>query len=282
MTKTRVLAALVMAPLAIVAVLFLPTAWLMPLATLLCLLALWEWTRLVDIEDSLARYVLLACNLALMVALVWGSQSARTSALPLFEVVTVLGVVWWLLALLWLLHYDFASGTGGNARIFKLIAGTAAVVPAWCALALLHHQPNGPFWLLLALLLVWAADSGAYFAGRRFGGRWFGGRKLAPRVSPNKTIEGLIGGLALSAIVAVAGALLLDVPTHKLAAVIGVALVTVVFSVIGDLFESLLKRHSGVKDSGTLIPGHGGVLDRVDSLLAALPVFAVGKAWLGF
>ena len=283
MTKTRVLAALVMAPAAIAAVLLLPTAWLMLASALLCLFALWEWTRLVDIEDNLARYVLLACNRALMVALVWGSRSARTSALPLFEVVAVLGVAWWLLALLWLLHYDFASRPGGNARINKLIAGTAAVVPAWCALALIHHQqPNGPYWLLLALLLVWAADTGAYFAGRRFGGQWFGGRKLAPRVSPNKTIEGLLGGLVLSTIVAVAGALLLDVPTHKLAAVIGVALVTVVFSVIGDLFESLLKRHSGVKDSGTLIPGHGGVLDRVDSLLAALPVFAVGKAWFGF
>ncbi|WP_297830400.1 phosphatidate cytidylyltransferase [Thermomonas sp.] len=283
MTRTRVLAALVMAPAAIAAVLLLPTAWLMLLSALLCLLALWEWTRLVEIEDSLARYVLLACNLALMVALVWGSRSAQTSALPLFEAIAVLGVAWWLLALLWLLHYDFASGTSGNARVFKLIAGTAAVVPAWCALALIHRQaPNGPFWLLLSLLLVWSADSGAYFAGRRFGGRWFGGRKLAPRVSPNKTIEGLLGGFALSAIVAVAGAQLLHVPTQKMPAVIGVALATVAFSVVGDLFESLLKRHSGVKDSGTLIPGHGGILDRVDSLLAALPVFAIGKAWFGF
>lgn len=283
MTKTRVLAALVMAPLVIAAVLFLRTAWLMPLVTLLCLLAMWEWTRLVDIEDNLARYILLACNLTLMVALVWGSRSAQTGALPLFEVIAVLGVAWWLLALLWLLHYDFASGPGGNSRIFKLIAGTAAIIPAWCALALIHRQtPNGPFWLLLALLLVWAADSGAYFAGRRFGGRWFSGRKLAPRVSPNKTIEGLLGGLVLSAIVAVAGAFLLHVPMQKLPAVIGVALATVVFSVIGDLFESLLKRHAGVKDSGTLIPGHGGILDRVDSLLAALPMFAVGKALVGF
>ena len=135
---------------------------------------------------------------------------------------------------------------------------------------------------LLLLLLVWAADSGAYFAGRRFGGRWFGGRKLAPRISPNKTLEGLLGGVLLAAIVAAAGALLLDVPASRLPEVLGVVLLTVLFSVAGDLFESLLKRHAGVKDSGTLIPGHGGILDRVDSLLAALPVFAVGKAWFGF
>lgn len=283
MTKTRVLAALVMGPAAIAAVLLLPTAWLMLVSALLCLAALWEWLKLVDIEDSLARTVLLACNLGLMVALVWGSRSTRTSALPLFELTAMLGVVWWLLALLWMLHYDFASGSDSRARIAKLVAGTVAVVPAWCALALLHAEPShGPAWLLLALLLVWAADSGAYFAGRRFGGQWFGGRKLAPRISPNKSLEGLIGGVVLAALVAVAGALLLDVPTAKLAEVIVVAMATVLFSVAGDLFESLLKRHAGVKDSGTLIPGHGGILDRVDSLLAALPVFAVGKAWLGF
>lgn len=283
MTKTRVLAALVMAPAAITAVLLLPTAWLMLLSALLCLLALWEWLKLVNIEDTLARTVLLACNLALMVALVWASRSSRTSALPLFELTALLGVIWWLLSLLWMLHYDFASRAGGKARVFKLVAATAAVVPAWCALALIHAgTPHGHAWLLLALLLVWAADSGAYFAGRRFSGQWFGGRKLAPRISPNKSLEGLVGGLVLAALVAVAGALLLDVPTRKLAGVILIAMVTVLFSVAGDLFESLLKRHAGVKDSGTLIPGHGGILDRVDSLLAALPVFAVGKAWLGF
>ena len=283
MTKTRVLAALVMAPAVIAAVLLLPTKWLMLFSALLCLGALWEWLKLVDIEDTLARSILLACNLALMVALVWGSRSARTSALPLFELTAVIGVVWWLLSLLWMLHYDFASAADGKARMAKLLAGTAAVVPAWCSLALLHaEQPHGPAWLLLVLVLVWAADSGAYFVGRRFGGRWFGGRKLAPRISPNKSLEGLLGGVALAAVVAVAGALLLGAPTIKLAEVIAVAMVTVLFSVAGDLFESLLKRHAGVKDSGTLIPGHGGILDRVDSLLAALPVFAVGKAWFGF
>ena len=283
MTKTRILAALVMGPAAIAAVLLLPTAWLMLISALLCLAALWEWLKLVNIEDSLARTALLACNLALMVALVWGSRSARTSALPLFELTAMLGVVWWWLSLLWMLHYDFASDADRRSRMAKLMAGTAAVVPAWCSLALLHaEQPHGPAWLLLALLLVWAADSGAYFAGRRFGGKWFGGRKLAPRISPNKSLEGLLGGVVLAAVVAVVGAILLDVPTTKLLAVIAVAMVTVLFSVAGDLFESLLKRHAGVKDSGTLIPGHGGILDRVDSLLAALPVFAVGKAWLGF
>ena len=283
MTKTRILAALVMAPAVIAAVLLLPTKWLMLLSALVFLAALWEWLKLSDIEDALSRSILLACNLALMVALVWGSRSPHVGALPLFQLAVVLGVVWWLLALLWLRHYDFASSHHGNARVFKLAAGTAAVVPAWCALAVIHSsEPHGHRWLLLALLLVWAADSGAYFAGRKFGGKWFAGRKLAPRISPNKTLEGLAGGVALAMLVAVVGALVIGTPAVQLPAVALVALFTVLFSVAGDLFESLLKRHVGMKDSGHLIPGHGGVLDRIDSVLAALPVFALGKIWLGF
>ena len=283
MTKTRILAALVMAPAAIGAVLFLPTGWLMLLSAVVFLAALWEWLKLSDIDDTLARSILLACNLALMVALVWGSRSPHAGSLPLFQLTVVLGVVWWLLALLWLRHYDFASRHDGNARVFKPAAGTASVVPAWCALAVIHaSEPHGHRWLLLALALVWAADSGAYFTGRRFGGQWFGGRKLAPRISPNKTLEGVAGGVGLAMVVGVIGALLIGARLGQLPAVALVAAFTVLFSVAGDLFESLLKRHVGAKDSGTLIPGHGGVLDRIDSVLAALPVFALGKIWLGF
>ncbi|MFN3702342.1 phosphatidate cytidylyltransferase [Thermomonas sp.] len=283
MTKTRILAALVMAPAAIGAVLLLPTAWLMLLSAVVFLAALWEWLKLAGIDDTLARSILLTCNLALMVALVWGSRSPHAGSLPLFQLAVVLGVAWWLLALLWLRHYDFASHHDSNARIFKLAAGTAAVVPAWCALGLIHAStPHGHRWLLLALALVWAADSGAYFTGRRFGGQWFGGRKLAPRISPNKTLEGVAGGVGLAMVIGVIGALLIGARPGQLPAVALVAAFTVLFSVAGDLLESLLKRHAGAKDSGTLIPGHGGVLDRIDSVLAALPVFALGKIWLGF
>jgi phosphatidate cytidylyltransferase len=283
-TKTRLLAALIMAPIAILSVLFAPTPILAALSALLFLAALWEWLKLADVDDTLARTILLCCNLALMVALVWGSRSSQQGGTfaPLLLVV-VLGVVWWLLALLWLAHYDFASNHDSHARAFKLAAGTFAVVPAWCALGLIHAgQPNGHRWLLLALFLVWAADTGAYFAGRHLGGKLFPGRKLAPRISPNKTIEGLLGGLLLALAVAMPGALLAGAAPSALPAVALVALATVLASVVGDLFESLLKRHIGVKDSGDLIPGHGGVLDRMDSVLAALPVFALGKAWLGF
>lgn len=282
MTKTRLWAALIMAPIAILSVLFVPTPVLAALSAVLFLIALWEWLKLAEVDDTLARTILLLCNVAVMAALVWGSRSAQGGSFALLQLVVLIGVVWWLLAMLWMQHYHFASDHDSHARAFKLLAGTLAVIPAWCALGLIHaSQPNGHQWLLLALFLVWAADSGAYFAGRHLGGKFFA-RKLAPRISPNKTIEGLLGGLLLALVVAIAGALLIGVEAAQLSSVAVVAAATVLFSVVGDLFESLLKRHVGVKDSGDLIPGHGGVLDRMDSVLAALPVFALGKLWLGF
>ena len=282
MTKTRLLAALIMAPIAILGVLFVPTPILAALSAVVFLAALWEWLKLAEVDDTLARATLLLCNAAVMAALVWGSRSAQGGSFALLQLVVLIGVAWWLLAMLWMKHYHFAADHDSHARAFKLLAGTLAVIPAWCALGLIHaSQPNGHQWLLLALFLVWAADSGAYFAGRHLGGKLFK-RRLAPRISPNKTIEGLLGGLLLALVVAIVGALLIGAAPAQLPAITAVALATVLFSVVGDLFESLLKRHVGVKDSGDLIPGHGGVLDRVDSVLAALPVFALGKAWLGF
>jgi phosphatidate cytidylyltransferase len=278
MTKTRVLAALVLTPIAILAILLLPTPWLVALAAVLFLAGMWEWFRLADVDDTLARTILMVVNLALMVAIVWGSRLPDGSlSFVLLKLATVIGVVWWLLACLWLKHYDFASDHDTHARVFKLAAGTLAIVPAWCALAWIHAEPMGHRWLFVSLALVWAADSGAYFVGRHYGKR-----KLSPRISPNKTVEGLFGGLAAGLIVAIAFAPLAGATLAQLPAVALVALVAVGFSVVGDLFESLLKRHVGAKDSGDLIPGHGGILDRIDGVIAALPVFALGKAWLGF
>lgn len=287
MTKVRTLTALILAPIAIAAILLLHTPWLAALAAVVFLASLWEWFKLAEIDDTLSRTVLLLVNLLLMVALVWASRSSTGGSLVLFQLATVVGVIWWLLAALWLKHYDFASDHDTHARMFKLAASTLAVVPAWCALGLIHASdptpsalggiPKGHLWLLTALMVVWAADSGAYFVGRRFGKH-----KLSPRISPNKTVEGLLGGLVAGIAVGVAGGLLAGAQPAQLPWVALMALLAVAASVIGDLYESLLKRHVGAKDSSNLLPGHGGILDRVDGVLAALPVFALGKAWLGF
>lgn len=286
MTKTRVIAALIMAPLAIAAILLLSTPWLAALAAAVFLIGLWEWFRLAEIDDTLPRTVLLLLNLVLMVLLVWASRASSGFSPALFQLIVLAGVAWWVVALLWLKFFHFASDHQTYARVFKLAAGTLAIVPAWAALCLLHSNNfdsagfsdiRAHTWLLTALAVVWAADSGAYFAGRAFGKH-----KLAPRVSPNKTIEGLVGGVIAGILAGIGFSLLAGVETAKLPALIAVTVVTVLFSVEGDLFESLLKRHVGAKDSGNLIPGHGGVLDRIDGVLAALPVFVLGKELLGF
>lgn len=278
MTKTRLLAALIMTPVAIAAILLLDTPWMLALAAVIFLAGLWEWFELAEIEDTLARTVLLVANLALMVAIVWASRSATGYSFVLFQLASVTGVAWWVLSLAWLRAPSFASDHESWARVFKLAAGALAVIPAWCALGWIHGAgPDGHLWLFTALAIVWAADSGAYFAGRRFGRH-----KLAPNISPNKTIEGLAGGVVAGILVGVGGALAAGATGSQLPLVMLVTLFATLASVVGDLYESLLKRHAGVKDSGHLIPGHGGILDRIDGVLAALPVFALGKAVLGF
>jgi phosphatidate cytidylyltransferase len=180
-------------------------------------------------------------------------------------------------ALVWLLLFfrlpAFRSDTAMDSRYRALSFVTAivSVSSGWFAMSWLHVQAQGPWLILLLLLIVWAADTGAYFAGKTFGKR-----KLAPHISPGKTIAGLLGGLLLAAVIAWLANQWMLLPTISSAEVIGLSLITVLVSVGGDLMVSLHKRTSGFKDSGNILPGHGGVLDRLDSLLAAAPVFALG------
>jgi phosphatidate cytidylyltransferase len=271
--RQRVTTALLLAPLPIAAVLWLPTPWLAAAVAIVLLAGLWEWTSFAGIEDTLPRTLFLTANALLLVALVWGGGPSLFT----LKLASLIGVLWWAVVLLWLSRPSFGTGDTQAARGLKLLAASLCVVPAWCALGWLHAEdPLGPRWTLFAIALCWAADSGAYFAGSKFGKR-----KLAPSISPGKTWEGVWGGLATAALLAVAALPLLGLGWGSLPALMLLTVVTAGISVVGDLFESLMKRHSGVKDSGDLFPGHGGVMDRIDSLLAALPVFVVGKAWLG-
>jgi len=277
--RTRVIAAAVMLPVAVCAVLFLPSNLLAAAIGALMMLGLWEWSLLAGVDGLVPRAIYLVANALLLAALAWG---AGPELAPI-KLVTLLGGAWWLLVPLWLLRFDFAREPSAWACALKLFAGSAGVVPAWAAIYWLHHgaaglghaPDKGPAWTLFVLVAIWAADTGAYFAGSRWGRR-----KLAPRISPGKSWEGLFGGLAMALVVAAASVPLLGLAWLQLPQLLLLVLVTVLFSVAGDLFESLLKRHAGAKDSSHLIPGHGGVLDRIDSLLAALPVFVLGKIWL--
>lgn len=231
----------------------------LPLLTVGVVIAAHEWTKLMPKRKYPARFILL------VLVVTWISLLVPES-----------WVVWWLmsfgiwtLAFKWVIDFPNKEKWYGR-RLFAM--GVVILIAAITAMYSLWQM--SPWWLMYVFLLVWCADSGAYFVGRKFGKR-----KLAPNVSPNKSIEGLIGGLATSAVVAVLIGWYMEYEPLFMMLILALSAVTTLASVLGDLFESMLKRRAGIKDSGTILPGHGGVLDRIDSLLSATPVFALG-IWL--
>ena len=268
MLKTRVLSALVLASVGITAILYLPVAGFAALAALVLGLGAWEWSRLVPLSSAVAR--------VLMTAVVCGVFYLVWQFVPIsdFPKASVAGVAFWLACLLWLARPG--AGAAGNTltRAAKAAAALAALVPAWMSLVWLRNQESGAWWVLGLLVIVWAADILAYFTGKQFGRT-----KLAPAISPGKTWEGVTGALLGAGIYgAIASATLKPEWGWALAA--GLTVVIAAISIIGDLLISLLKRQADVKDSGVLIPGHGGVLDRFDSTLAAAPVSVAGISLL--
>lgn len=277
MLKQRVISALVLAPLILALIFLARTPIFATLLGAVFLLGLWEWTRMAGVHGFAPR---VGCIIvyAVAFALLWHVCTSAWWWLPV-----AIGLVWWLLALAWLRYHQFAAAPGTVHALLKLVAGLFVVMPAWCAVVVLHGNfaaagaSHGPWWVLFFACIVSVADIGAYTAGRRFGHT-----KLAPAISPGKTREGVYGALLCSGCVGLIGGAALGVAPARLPIMLVLALVTVLFSIAGDLFESLIKRHAGVKDSGVLVPGHGGVFDRMDSIVAALPVFVLGKQLLGF
>lgn len=270
MLLQRIITALILAPLAVLGVLFLPAPAMAVVAALIFLLGFDEWMMLSGVNGRAQRVLAVIALAAALAALYLHLKPWFAPAL------LIIGTGWWLLVLLWLRNITYAAAPTPENSARKLFAGLLTVVPAWAAMLWLHGHTRYGIWLLIALLIVWGADIGAYFAGTRFGRH-----KLAPRISPGKTREGVYGALGLSLLVALVAGVLLKLAWPTLIGLLCVTLVAVLASIIGDLLESLLKRHAMVKDSGTLFPGHGGLFDRLDSVCAFLPVFALGLWVLG-
>jgi len=259
---SRVLTALLLLAVFVPAVLWAPT-WLWATLTAAVVgLAAFEWARLSHFPPLLARaYALLLPLIAL--ALVYGTGSGW----PAFQTgLLLLAIAFWLVvAPLWLLLRWRADQAFVRAAV-----GVVLLLPTWAALLYLHER--GPGVLLGVMAIVWIADSAAYFSGRRFGRH-----KLAPAISPGKTWEGVAGALAALALYAGALSQLAGVPLLSLFLIVSGLLYV---SVLGDLFESWIKRVAGMKDSGSMLPGHGGMLDRIDALTSTLPVAAGALIWL--
>jgi phosphatidate cytidylyltransferase len=261
MLKVRIITGSILGAILLLGLFMLPRLWAVTAFGAVFSLAAWEWAGFGALNAP-AR----ALYTAFMAAVFWTSWTWTVQSAHLISMLAA-ACAWWLIAGLWL-----SLAPQLHRPVLVLVCGVAVLAPAFAALARMVASvdgfASGPQIVLWLVLMVCAADIGAYFAGRRFGRR-----KLAPRVSPGKTWEGAIGGLIMACIVAGAGAAYFSLP-------IGLAVVfgggVGVFSIIGDLTESMFKRAAALKDSGSILPGHGGLLDRLDSVTAAAPLYALG------
>jgi len=260
MLQQRIVTAII-AALLLLAVLFaLPAQAARVVIAIMMLIGAWEWSGFLGVNRA-GRYAFVLLIVSMFVpAILW------LNAIGDIEIVFRIALAWWILAFVWTFFYPTPI-----AKPVAWLSGILTIVPAFVALDWLYQ--NGAMTLLFMLVIVLAADIGAYFAGKAFGRV-----KLAPNISPGKTWEGAIGGLLLVSVVVSVESTILNFP---LLSVLPLCLAVAVISVVGDLTVSMFKRNSSVKDSGTLFPGHGGFLDRADSIMAAAPVFSLGAIWLG-
>ncbi len=265
MLKQRVITALIFVSIALAALLHNDPVYWRLMINIIVLVAFWEWLGICSISSpSLSA---LCCGLFVSALYLIQNDFIPGNAIIYFScAIWLVLLVFTISGLPKLLHQT----------IIKMLVGVVILAGAAWIVIEFRHLPNGIEWVIYYLLAVFAADIGAYFVGRRFGKI-----KLAPTISPGKTVEGLLGGLALAGLIFVP-LLYIRFSSDIAGILLATVLVTSLISVGGDLFESKMKRHAGLKDSSTLLPGHGGLFDRIDSLIAAAPFFMLGLLILGF
>ena len=269
MLKQRLLTASILIPLVLFSLYQQPALFCIILTSLL-LVGAWEWSRLAG-WHSITQRVIYFLSFLISLSIVYYLSVILVLPQVLF-ITLIVAMLWWLLATYWVIRYQQGHNLLPNNRWIKSLLGIFVLLPAWLAIQFILQI--SPHWVLLLFLLVWGADSGAYFAGKKWGKH-----KLATVVSPKKTWEGVYGALATALMIIALYAIIFEWSSSRIINFSLLAIATVFISVLGDLLESLFKRQAKVKDSGTLLPGHGGVLDRIDSLTAAAPLFALGL-WL--
>ncbi len=275
MLKERVITATVLALLFFAVVCGLPLKYFTPALFVLLAMAGWEWARLCGWTHRPYKGVYTALLLVLAAAAI-ATLFAGDGQLFLLGLL-ILSILFWLTAIVWILRYPDSAAVWGSPAVRALI-GIFVLLPMFTSLVYLKHVSSNGLSIVLVVLIISIADIGAYFSGRRFGKR-----KLAVAVSPGKSWEGVWGGLLGNTLFAVALSLWLGLTLPNAILVVAVMLLTSIASVIGDLLESMIKRYCGVKDSGDILPGHGGILDRIDGWTAAMPVFTLSmllaNAW---
>ncbi|MFT3742586.1 MAG: phosphatidate cytidylyltransferase [Gammaproteobacteria bacterium] len=266
MLKQRIYTGVILIILLLLCIFYLPAGGFALVTAFIVLLGAWEWTRLIKIVSIPWRVLYLVVTAGIL-WLLW--------QLPEMLVLALAVLSW--LPLIYLVFRPAHRAILLDSKGIAYSSGVWLLATTWYSLNFIRMQPHGILTLLILILIICGADTGAYFVGRKWGKR-----KLAPQVSPGKSIEGVFGGMIVAIVVAaIMGLWIVNTPLQY-GYFLGLALLTAMLSVVGDLFESLIKRHAGVKDSGNILPGHGGILDRVDSLMSAAPFFALGLLFLGF
>ena len=273
MLKQRVITALLLLPLVIAAIFVLPAVWFPLLLAIILLGGSWEYQRLAGLSGGPGAYVLMITQIIILLLLYAFKGYWQSTILMDLSVSCAI----WLLMFIRIFKYRDEATVTTTYRWLSSFTAILTITIGWFSISWIRLQTDGSWLILLLLLIVWAADIGAYFAGKMFGRK-----KLAPHISPGKTRIGLLGGLILTPLVAILAVKLMplrDIESGQLAVL---AFVSALVSVGGDLMISLHKRTSGYKDSGNLLPGHGGILDRLDSLMVAAPFYALGLLLMGF
>ena len=274
MLKKRIITAVCLVTVFLLDLLLLPSPWFISLVALVILIAAWEWSDLSGFSGKRQRamycVLVLLAGLGVLhfVGITNGFSSPEINDNNVLAVLTTAGA-WWAIALLWVQGYPSSAVLWGS-RWIRLVMGLFVLLPCLVGIFYLYQQSLGTWLILWVAAIVSTADIFAYFSGRAFGRR-----KLAKEVSPGKSWEGVAGGVLACIVLAFAVSYITD---KSLLLTLLVVVPTVLSSVLGDLLESMVKRHRGIKDSGSILPGHGGIMDRIDGLTAAIPIFALALA----
>ncbi|MGJ8693304.1 MAG: phosphatidate cytidylyltransferase [Thalassotalea sp.] len=284
----RVLTALVLAPATIFAIFYLPLSYFALMLVILIAIGAWEWGPLMGFNSIGRRSAFVLSNIAILAGLwtvlppneLWVETGVLSDNV---EYILWLAVAWWCFSAFLTYVYPRCSRFWSSHRSVRGVFGWLTLLPTWLAFMVLRSHEyaestyHGAQLIMFLFLLVWSADVGAYFVGKSLGKR-----KLLPNVSPGKTIEGFLGGTICACIMVSILGFIIEWQSQQYLTAIAITFVITTISVLGDLNESMFKRQAGVKDSGTILPGHGGILDRIDSLTATAPIFALCYLYFGW
>lgn len=274
MLYQRILTAVPLAAFVFWMIFFQPSSVFLYFVLFIVLISAYEWAKLAGVTNSLLRTLFAA----VITLITWAFQHYASEYIlwPIY-----VSVMWWI-SISYYLKIAKPKAVDSAVKFDKLFIAFIVLPAAALAMQEIHSiyigvEKQGPYWLFYALALVWVADIGAYFSGKKFGKN-----KLAPHISPGKTKEGLMGAVVATTLYTLLASYYFDLNTDRATLLVLLSVILTFISVSGDLYISFLKREAGLKDSGNILPGHGGMLDRIDSVLAAMPVFLLGFNWLIF